>query len=196
MNYLMKKAINLNGNDMVMDTLDISYANREIYITGEIKDELATVVNSALRCLARESDEDITLFIQSPGGSVSAGFSIYDTVKAIKCDIITVACGMAASMGAFLLTAAGTKGKRWCHPNAEVMIHQPLGGTSGQATDIRIHAEHILNTRAKLNRIFSECTGQSSEKIESDTERDNIMSAEEALKYGLVDKIGDPVSDW
>lgn len=196
MNYLMKKAINLNGNDMVMDTLDISYANREIYITGEITDELATVVNSALRCLARESDEDITLFIQSPGGSVSAGFSIYDTVKAIKCDIITVACGMAASMGAFLLTAAGTKGKRWCHPNAEVMIHQPLGGTSGQATDIRIHAEHILNTRAKLNRIFSECTGQSSEKIESDTERDNIMSAEEALKYGLVDKIGDPISDW
>ena len=196
MNYLMKKAINLNGNDMFMDTLDISYANREIYITGEITDELATVVNSALRCLARESDEDITLFIQSPGGSVSAGFSIYDTVKAIKCDIITVACGMAASMGAFLLTAAGTKGKRWCHPNAEVMIHQPLGGTSGQATDIRIHAEHILNTRAKLNRIFSECTGQSSEKIESDTERDNIMSAEEALKYGLVDKIGDPISDW
>lgn len=196
MNYLIKKAINLNGNDLVMDTLDISYAKREIYITGEITDEMATIVNSALRCLARDSDEDITLFIQSPGGSVSAGFSIYDTIKALKCDVVTVACGMAASMGAFLLAAAGTKGKRWCQPNAEVLIHQPLGGTSGQATDIRIHAEHILNTRAKLNRIFSECTGQSSEKIESDTERDNIMSAEEALKYGLVDKIGDPISEW
>ena len=196
MNYLIKKAINLNGNDLVMDTLDISYAKREIYITGEITDEMATIVNSALRCLARDSDEDITLFIQSPGGSVSAGFSIYDTIKALKCDVVTVACGMAASMGAFLLAAAGPKGKRWCQPNAEVLIHQPLGGTSGQATDIRIHAEHILNTRAKLNRIFSECTGQSSEKIESDTERDNIMSAEEALKYGLVDKIGDPISEW
>ena len=196
MNYLIKKAINLNGNDLVMDTLDISYAKREIYITGEITDEMATIVNSALRCLARDSDEDITLFIQSPGGSVSAGFSIYDTIKTLKCDVVTVACGMAASMGAFLLAAAGTKGKRWCQPNAEVLIHQPLGGTSGQATDIRIHAEHILNTRAKLNRIFSECTGQSSEKIESDTERDNIMSAEEALKYGLVDKIGDPISEW
>lgn len=196
MNYLIKKAINLNGNDLVMDTLDISYAKREIYITGEITDELATVVNSALRCLARDSDEDITLFIQSPGGAVSAGFSIYDTIKALKCDVVTVACGMAASMGAFLLAAAGTKGKRWCQPNAEVLIHQPLGGASGQATDIRIHAEHILKTRAKLNRILSECTGQPSDKIESDTERDNIMSAEEALKYGLVDKIGDPISEW
>ncbi len=196
MNYLIKKAINLNGNDLVMDTLDISYAKREIYITGEITDELATVVNSALRCLARDSDEDITLFIQSPGGAVSAGFSIYDTIKALKCDVVTVACGMAASMGAFLLAAAGTKGKRWCQPNAEVLIHQPLGGASGQATDIRIHAEHILKTRAKLNRILSECTGQPSDKIESDTERDNIMSAEKALKYGLVDKIGDPISEW
>lgn len=196
MNNLIKKAINLNGNDLVMDTLDISYAKREIYITGEITVEMATIVNSALRCLARDSDEDITLFIQSPGGSVSAGLSIYDTIKALKCDIITVASGMAASMGAFLLAAAGTKGKRWCQPNAEVLIHQPLGGTSGQATDIRIHAEHILNTRAKLNKIFSECTGQSFEKIERDTERDNIMSAEEALNYGLVDKVGDPITEW
>lgn len=124
------------------------------------------------------------------------GLCIYDTVKALRCDVVTVACGMAASMGAFLLAAAGTKGKRWCQPNAEVLIHQPLGGTSGQATDIRIHAEHILKTRAKLNKIFSDCTGQSSEKIEADTERDNIMSAEEALKYGLVDKVGDPISEW
>ena len=99
-------------------------------------------------------------------------------------------------MGAFLLAAAGTRGKRWCQPNAEVLIHQPLGGTTGQATDIRIHAQHILKTREKLNRILSACTGQSSRKIESDTERDNIMSAEEALKYGLVDRIGDPISEW
>ena len=171
MNYLMKKAVNLNGQDMMLAPLDIDFAHRTISLTGEIDEDVATV-------------------------TVSAGFSIYDTVKALRCDVVTVACGMAASMGAFLLAAAGTKGKRWCQPNAEVLIHQPLGGTSGQATDIRIHAEHILKTRAKLNKIFSDCTGQSSEKIEADTERDNIMSAEEALKYGLVDKVGDPISEW
>ena len=196
MNYLMKKAVNLNGQDMMLAPLDIDFAHRTISLTGEIDEDVATVMNSALRCLARDSEDDITIYIQSPGGSVSAGFSIYDTVKALKCDVVTIACGMAASMGAFLLAAAGTKGKRWCQPNAEVLIHQPLGGTSGQATDIRIHAEHILKTREKLNRIFSECTGQSSEKIENDTERDNIMSADEALKYGLVDKVGDPISEW
>ena len=196
MNYLMKKAVNLNGQDMMLAPLDIDFAHRTISLTGEIDEDVATVMNSALRCLARDSEDDITIYIQSTGGSVSAGFSIYDTVKALKCDVVTVACGMSASMGAFLLAAAGTKGKRWCQPNAEVLIHQPLGGTSGQATDIRIHAEHILKTREKLNRIFSECTGQSSEKIENDTERDNIMSADEALKYGLVDKVGDPISEW
>lgn len=181
---------------MMLAPLDIDFAHRTISLTGEIDEDVATVMNSALRCLARDSEDDVTIYIQSPGGSVSAGFSIYDTVKALKCDVVTVACGMAASMGAFLLAAAGTKSKRWCQPNAEVLIHQPLGGTSGQATDIRIHAEHILKTRAKLNKIFSDCTGQSSEKIEADTERDNIMSAEEALKYGLVDKVGDPISEW
>jgi ATP-dependent Clp protease protease subunit len=196
MNYLMKKAVNLNGQDMMLAPLDIDFAHRTISLTGVIDDEVATVLNSALRCLARDSDDDVTIYIQSPGGSVSAGFSIYDTVKALRCDIVTVACGMAASMGAFLLSAAGTKGKRWCQPNAEVLIHQPLGGTSGQATDIRIHAQHILNTREKLNHIFAECTGQSPDKIESDTERDYIMSATEALEYGLVDKIGDPISEW
>lgn len=197
MNYLPRKAVNYNGQDMMLAPLDIDFAHRTISLTGEIDDEIATAMNSALRCLARDSsDEDITIYIQSPGGSVSAGLSIYDTIKALKCDIVTVACGMAASMGAFLLAAAGTKGKRWCQPNAEVLIHQPLGGTSGQATDIRIHAEHILKARDKLNRIFSACTGQPSEKIESDTERDNIMSAKEALAYGLVDKIGDPISEW
>ncbi len=196
MNYLMKKVVNLNGQDMMLAPLDIDYAHRTISLTGEIDEDVATNMNSALRCLARDSDEDITIYIQSPGGSVSAGFSIYDTVKSLKCDVVTVACGMAASMGAFLLSAAGTKGKRWCQPNAEVLIHQPLGWTSGQATDIRIHAEHILNTREKLNRILADCTGQFPQRIESDTERDNIMSAEEALKYGLIDKIGDPISEW
>ena len=196
MNYLMKKAVNLNGQDMMLTPVDIDFAHRTISLTGEIDDDAAAVMNSALRCLARDSEEDITIYIQSPGGSVSAGFSIYDTVKALKCDVATVACGMAASMGAFLLAAAGTRGKRWCQPNAEVLIHQPLGGTTGQATDIRIHAQHILKTREKLNRILSACTGQSSRKIESDTERDNFMSAQEALKYGLVDRIVDPISEW
>ncbi len=196
MNYLMKQVVNLNGQDVMLTPLDMDFAHRTISLTGEINEEVAAVLNAALRSLARDSDDDIVLYIQSPGGSVSAGFSIYDTIQTLKCDVVTVACGMAASMGAFLLAAAGTKGKRWCQPNAEVLIHQPLGGASGQATDIRIHAEHILKTREKLNRIFSACTGQSPEKLEIDTERDNIMSAEEALKYGLVDKVGDPISEW
>ena len=196
MNYSMKKADNYSGQDMLLDVLDIDFAHRTMSIVGEIDEEVAAVVNSALRSLARDSEENIIIYIQSPGGSVSAGFSIYDTSKAIRCDIVTVACGMAASMGAFLLTAAGTKGKRWCQPNAEVLIHQPLGGINGQATDIRIHAEHMLKTRVRLNRIISESTGQTPQKIELDTERDNIMCAEDALKYGLVDHIGDPISEW
>ena len=196
MNYLMNKSVNINGRDMVLSPLDIDYAHRVISLTGEINEELATIMNAALRDLARDSDDDITIYIQSPGGTVSAGFSIYDTVHALKCDVITVACGMAASMGAFLLATIGTKGKRWCQPNAEVLIHQPLGGTSGQATDIRKYAEHIISTRVKLNTILAECTGQSINKIELDTDRDNILSAKEALEYGLVDKIGDPISEW
>ena len=196
MNYIIKKAINLNGQDMLLSPLDIDYAHRVISITGAIDEDTAGFVNSYMRDLARTSEEDITIYIQSPGGSVSAGMSIYDTAKAVKCDVVTVASGMAASMGAFLLAAAGTKGKRWCQPNAEVLIHQPLGGASGQATDIRIHAEHILKVREKLNNILAECTGQPKEKVDRDTERDNIMSAEEALDYGLVDKIGDPISEW
>ena len=196
MSYVVKKIVNLNGNDIMLTPLDIDFSHRIISLTGEINDEVATLLNSALRCLARDSDEDITLYIQSPGGSVSAGFSIYDTIKSLKCDVCTVACGMTASMGAFLLAAAGTNGKRWAQPNSEVLIHQPLGATGGQATDIRIHAEHILNTRTKLNRILAKCTGQSIGKIESDTERDNIMNADAALAYGLVDRIGDPISEW
>jgi ATP-dependent Clp protease protease subunit len=196
MNYIVKKAINLSGQDMLLSPLDIDYAHRVISITGVVDEDTACCVNSCLRDLARSSEDDITIYIQSPGGSVSAGMSIYDTAKAIKCDIVTVASGMAASMAAFLLAAAGTKGKRWCQPSAEVLIHQPLGGTSGQATDIRIHAEHILKVRDRLNNILADSTGQPKEKIERDTERDNIMSAQEALQYGLVDKIGDPISEW
>ncbi len=195
MNYTVRKTVNLNGQDVMLTPAEVDYLHRTV-VLNEINDESAKNINAALRDLARDSDEDITIYIQSPGGSVSAGFSIYDTIKSLKCDVCTVASGIAASMGAFLLAAAGTKGKRWAQPNAEVLIHQPLGGASGQATDIRIHAEHILNIRAKLNHILSDCTGQTYEKIECDTERDNIMSAEAALEYGLIDKIGDPISEW
>ena len=170
--------------------------DRIIFLSEEVNDTTASLVVAQLLYLeAQDPDKDIQFYINSPGGSVTAGMAIYDTMQYIKCDVSTICMGMAASMGAFLL-AAGTKGKRLALPNSEIMIHQPLGGTTGQATDIRIHAQHILKTREKLNRILSACTGQSSRKIESDTERDNIMSAEEALKYGLVDKVGDPISEW
>ncbi len=195
MSFMLQKAVNHNGQTMMLTPVDIDFAHRAVTVCGEIDENSATVICAALRSLARESGEDIIMYIQSPGGSVQAGLSIYDTACALRCDIVTVACGMAASMGAFLLTAAGTKGKRWCQPHAEVLIHQPVGGTTGQATDIRIQAEHILKTRETLSRIFAECTGQPFERIEEDTERDKIFTAEEALAYGLVDRIGDPVSE-
>ena len=198
MSYTVKKVVNFNGQDQLMTAMDYEFAlHRTISIHDVIDDDLAGEVNATLRWLARENqEEDIILYIQSPGGSVSAGLSIYDTIQALKCDVVTVACGMTASMAAFLLAAGGTKGKRWCQPNGEVLIHQPLGGTNGQASDIRIYARNIQVTRARLNRILAGVTGHSEKKIERDTERDNIMSAEEALKYGLVDRIGDPISDW
>ena len=195
MSQILRKAANLNGQDLLLTAQEIEFGRRRLTVSGEISDALAADLNAALRILAAESKDDITLYIQSPGGSVSAGLSIYDTAKSTGCDIVTVASGMAASMAAFLLAAAGTKGKRWCQPNAEVLIHQPLGGTSGQASDIRIQAEHILRTRAHLNRILSECTGQPIEKISADTERDYIMQAEDAVNYGLVDRIGDPAAE-
>ena len=136
----------------------------------------------------RDSDKDIQFYINSPGGSVSSGLAIYDTMQYIKADVSTICIGMAASMGAFLLSA-GTKGKRIALPNAEIMIHQPSGGSQGQASDIKIQAEHILRTRDKLNRILAENTGKPIEQIERDTERDNFMSAEEAVAYGLIDKV-------
>ncbi|HDB5458708.1 TPA: ATP-dependent Clp protease proteolytic subunit, partial [Staphylococcus aureus] len=146
------------------------------------------IVSQLLFLQAQDSEKDIYLYINSPGGSVTAGFAIYDTIQHIKPDVQTICIGMAASMGSFLL-AAGAKGKRFALPNAEVMIHQPLGGAQGQATEIEIAANHILKTREKLNRILSERTGQSIEKIQKDTDRDNFLTAEEAKEYGLIDEV-------
>jgi len=163
--------------------------DRIIFIDEEITDHLASVVVAQLLFLeAEDSEKDICVYINSPGGSVSAGLAIYDTIKYIRPDVSTICIGLAASMGAFLL-AAGTKGKRFALPNAEIMIHQPLGGASGQAEDIKIQAEHILKIRDNINHILSENTGQTLEKIEKDVDRDNFMSAEEAAAYGLIDKV-------
>lgn len=163
--------------------------DRIIMLSGEINDYTANIVVAQLLFLAAEDpNKDINLYINSPGGSVTAGFAIFDTMNYIKCDVSTICVGMAASMGAFLLSA-GTKGKRYALPNSEVMIHQPLGGAQGQATEIAIAAKHILKTRDKLNHILSERSGQPLEKIEQDTERDNFMSAEEAVAYGLIDQV-------
>ena len=163
--------------------------NRIIFITGEINDAVAnTVVAQLIYLESRDPDKDIHLYINSPGGSVSAGLAIYDTMNYIKCDVSTICIGLAASMGAFLLSS-GAKGKRYALPNAEVMIHQPLGGAQGQASDIQIQARHILNVKAKLNAILAENTGKDISVIENDTDRDNYMSAEEAKNYGLIDTV-------
>jgi ATP-dependent Clp protease, protease subunit len=162
---------------------------RVIFLVGPVNDQSANLIVAQLLFLESENpDKDISLYINSPGGSVSAGMAIFDTMNFIKPDVSTLCTGMAASMGAFLLSA-GAKGKRFALPNSRVMIHQPLGGAQGQATDIEIHAREILRLRADLNRMLSEHTGQSLEKIERDTERDHFMSATEACDYGLVDKV-------
>lgn len=163
--------------------------DRIIFLGGEINDDVAnTVVAQMLFLEMEDPDADICLYINSPGGSVTAGMAIYDTMQYIKCDIETICIGMAASMGSFLLTG-GTKGKRLALPNSEIMIHQPLGGAQGQATEIQIAADHILKTRQKLNQILAENTGQPLEVINADTERDNFMTAEEAKAYGLIDEV-------
>ncbi|MBS1315441.1 MAG: ATP-dependent Clp endopeptidase proteolytic subunit ClpP [Anaerotignum sp.] len=163
--------------------------DRIIFLGEEVNDVTASLVVAQLLFLAAEDpDKDINLYINSPGGSVTAGMAIYDTMQYIKPDVSTICIGMAASMGSFLL-AGGAKGKRYALPNAEVMIHQPSGGARGQATDIRIHAENILRTKAKLNQILAENTGKPVEEVERDTERDNFMSAEEAKAYGLIDAV-------
>ncbi|WP_237980890.1 ATP-dependent Clp endopeptidase proteolytic subunit ClpP [Bacillus thuringiensis] len=163
--------------------------DRIIMLTGEITDELANGVVAQLLFLdADDPERDISIYINSPGGSITAGMAIFDTMQLIKADVSTLCVGMAASMGAFLL-AGGEKGKRFALPNAEVMIHQPLGGARGQATDIEISAKRILHMRERLNQILSERTGQTVESLQRDTERDNFMTAENALNYGLIDKI-------
>jgi ATP-dependent Clp protease protease subunit len=162
---------------------------RIIFLGEEVSDASASVIIAQLLFLEGEDPEkDIHLYINSPGGSVTAGMAIYDTMQYIKCDVSTICIGMAASMGSFLL-AGGAKGKRYALPNSEIMIHQPSGGARGQATEIKIVAEHILKTRHKLNQILADNTGQSIEKIAIDTERDNFMSAQEAKEYGLVDEV-------
>ena len=163
--------------------------DRIIFLADEVNDVTASLVVAQLLYLeAQDPDKDICLYINSPGGSISAGMAIYDTMNYIKCDVSTICVGMAASMGAFLLSS-GAKGKRFALPNAEVMIHQPLGGMQGQASDIKIHADHIIRIREKLNKLLAEQTGQSLETIERDTERDNFMTADQAAEYGLVDKV-------
>ncbi|WP_024873038.1 ATP-dependent Clp endopeptidase proteolytic subunit ClpP [Tolumonas lignilytica] len=162
---------------------------RVIFLTGQVEDQMANLIVAQLLFLESENpDKDIYLYINSPGGSVTAGMAIYDTLKFIKPDVSTVCMGQACSMGAFLLSA-GTKGKRFCLPSARVMIHQPLGGFQGQASDIQIHAMEILKIKERLNNLLAEHTGQPLERIERDTDRDNFMSAEQAVEYGLVDAI-------
>ena len=163
--------------------------DRIIFLSEEVNDTTASLIVAQLLYLeAQDPDKDIQFYINSPGGSVTAGMAIYDTMQYIKCDVSTICIGMAASMGAFLL-AAGTPGKRYALPNAEIMIHQPLSGMQGQATDIKIHADRILRIKKNLNTILSDITGKSLEQIEHDTERDNFMSAEEAKAYGLIDAV-------
>ena len=163
--------------------------DRIVFLSEEVNDTTASLVVAQLLYLeGQDPDKDISFYINSPGGSITAGMAIYDTMQYIKPDVSTICVGMAASMGAFLLTS-GAKGKRFALPNSEIMIHQPLGGTKGQATDLKIHTEWILRIRDKLNRILSENTGQPLEVIQRDTERDNFMDAQQALEYGLIDKI-------
>lgn len=178
-----------NRGERAYDIYSRLLNDRIIVLSEEVNDVTASLVVAQLLFLeGQDPEKDISLYINSPGGSVSAGFAIFDTMNYIKCDVSTICMGMAASMGAFLL-AAGAKGKRYALPNAEIMIHQPLGGAQGQASDIKIAADHILRTRTKLNKILAEQTGKPLEIIEKDTDRDNFMSAEEACEYGLVDKV-------
>ena len=178
-----------NRGERAYDIFSRLLNDRIVVLSEEVNDITASLVVAQLLFLeGQDPEKDISFYINSPGGSVSAGFAIFDTMQYIKCDVSTICLGMAASMGAFLL-AAGAPGKRFALPNSEIMIHQPLGGTQGQASDIKIAADHILRTRDKLNRILAEETGKPLEVIAADTERDNWMTAEEAAAYGLVDKV-------
>lgn len=181
----------VSGGERSYDIYSRLLEDRIIFLSGEINDAVANSVVAQLIYLeGKNPDKDIYLYINSPGGSVSAGLAIFDTLNYIKCDVSTICIGLAASMGAFLLSS-GTKGKRFALPNSEIMIHQPLGGTQGQASDIEIQARHMQKIKQKINKILSENTSQPLEKIEKDTDRDFYMSADEAVNYGLVDKIFD-----
>ena len=178
-----------NRGERSYDIYSRPLKDRIIFLTGEINDQMADLVVAQLLFLESEDpDKDIQIYINSPGGSVSAGFAIYDTMQYIKPHVSTICVGLAASMGAFLLLA-GEKGKRYALPNADIMIHQPLGGAQGQAADIQIHAEKILKTRDQLNKIIAERTGQTLKKVKKDTDRDYYMSAEEAKAYGIIDDV-------
>jgi len=181
--------VQTNRGERAYDIYSRLLEDRVIFLTDEVNDVTASLVVAQLLFLeSQDPDKDIMLYINSPGGSVSAGLAIYDTMNYIKCDVATMCIGMAASMGAFLLSA-GAKGKRGALPNSEIMIHQPSGGAQGQVSDIKIHAEHALNTRKRLNDLLAKHTGQPLETIERDTERDNFLSAYSAMEYGLIDKV-------
>ncbi len=190
MSYLVPMVVEqTNRGERSYDIYSRLLKDRIIFLGDEVNDLTANVIIAQLLFLeAEDPDKDISLYINSPGGSVSAGLAIFDTMNHIKPDVSTICVGLAASMGAFLL-AAGQKGKRYALPNSEIMIHQPLGGVRGQATDIAIHTKNILRTKDKLTTILAERTGQSKEKVAQDTERDNFMTAEEAKEYGLIDDI-------
>jgi ATP-dependent Clp protease protease subunit len=178
-----------NRGERSYDIFSRLLKDRIVMLNGQVTDAQASLVTAQLLFLESDDpDKDISLYINSPGGSITAGMAIFDTMNYIKSDVSTICIGMAASMGAFLL-AAGAKGKRYVLPNSEVMIHQPLGGAQGQASDVKIRAERLLKTRERLNELLSDLTGQELEKIENDTERDNFMTAEEAVNYGLVDEV-------
>ena len=178
-----------NRGERAYDIYSRLLNDRIVFLSDEVNDVTASLVVAQLLFLeAQDPDKDIYLYINSPGGSVTAGFAIYDTMNYIKCDVSTICIGMAASMGAFLLSS-GAKGQRFALPNSEIMIHQPLGGMQGQASDIKIHADHIMKTRDTLNRILSENTGKPLSDIERDTDRDNFLSAAAAAEYGLIDKV-------
>ena len=180
-----------NRGERAYDIYSRLLNDRIVFLSDEVNDVTASLVVAQLLFLeSQDPDNDISFYINSPGGSVSAGMAIYDTMNFIKCDVSTICVGMAASMGAFLLSS-GTKGKRIALPNSEIMIHQPLGGMQGQASDIKIHADHILRTREKLNSILAANSGKSVEEVARDTERDNFLTAQEALEYGLIDRVLD-----
>lgn len=178
-----------SGGERSYDLYSRLLEDRIIFLSGEVEDAMAnTIVAQLIYLEGKDPTKDISMYINSPGGSISAGMAIYDTMNYIKCDVSTICIGLAASMGAFLLSA-GTKGKRYALANSEIMIHQPLGGAQGQASDIKIQAEHILKIKSKMNRILSENTGKPIEIIERDTDRDNYLTAQEAKEYGMIDNV-------